>query len=278
MVFAHEFGHSFNVFHSRENNSAENIGEYSKDEYGDETCTMGHAFLKNQVLLEGKGLNPSHSPLPVCFNGSKSWYFGWYEDQHITFSAVDQKWEGKLIGQVDYPAAPDGDGTVYTVVLKLENIFPEAKEDLYVMFHRVPGSISGEYDNSNKVSVVQSDKAGSGVSHLKATLGASGEYISPSFNGQGQDLKLTVKSINVDQAPAYAEVVVEILGQPTLAPTSAPTKSSPPPTPAPSTSIPSSSMPVLAVPTTNVPLAPSTNFPTFDNIIDDDDDRTVSEK
>jgi hypothetical protein len=46
----------------------------------------------------------------------------------------------------------------------------------------------------------------------------------------------------------------------------------------PSTSIPSSSMLVLAVPTTNVPLAPSTNFPTFDNIIDDDDDRTVSEK
>ena len=42
----------------------------------------------------------------------------------------------------------------------------------------------------------------------------------------------------------------------------------------PSTSIPSSSMPVLAVPTTNVPLAPSTNFPTFDNI--DNDDQMVS--
>ena len=236
---------------------------------------QGHAFLKNQVLFEGKGLNPSHLPLPVCFNGSKSWYFGWYEDQHITFSAVDQKWEGKLIGQVDYPASSNEDGTVYTVVLKLENISPGANEDLYVMFHRVPGSVSMEYDNSNKVAVVQSDKAGSGVSHLKATLGASGEYISPSFNGQGQDLKLTVKSINVDQAPAYAEVVVEILGQPTLAPTSAPTKSSPM-TSAPSTSSPTSSMPVLAVPTTNMPLAPSTNFPTFDNIIDDDDDQMVS--
>jgi hypothetical protein len=50
----------------------------------------------------------------MCFNGAKSWFLEWYKEQHITFSAIDQKWEGKLFGQVDYPTFSNGGGVIYT--------------------------------------------------------------------------------------------------------------------------------------------------------------------
>jgi hypothetical protein len=76
---------------------------------------MGHAFLKNQFLDEKK--QETGGALPVCFNGPKSWRLGWFEEQHRhTFGADNNKWEGKLIGQVDYP---NSDGTEFKVILKL---------------------------------------------------------------------------------------------------------------------------------------------------------------
>jgi len=236
---------------------------------------MGHAFLKNQALSEGKGSDPSHQALPVCFNGAKSWTLGWYQDKHVTFTAVDQKWEGKLIGQVDYPTSSNGSGVVYTVVLKLQYITPGATFDYYVMFHRVPGNetYSSNYDNANKVSIVGMNRGGSTVTNLDKVLGTGESWTKPEFNGQGQDLKVTVKSIKVDQTPAFAEVVVEILGQPTSGPTTSPTKSIPM-TAAPTKSTPAPTSPPNPPPVpvprpTNVPLTPSTNPPTPDQ--DDDD-------
>ena len=248
LVSAHEFGHSIGIHHSRQSGSTEDIGKYDKEEYGDETCTMGHAFLKNQALSEGKGLDPSHQALPVCFNGAKSWTLGWYQDKHVTFTAVDQKWEGKLIGQVDYPTSSNGSGVVYTVVLKLQYITPGATFDYYVMFHRVPGNetYSSNYDNANKVSIVGMNRGGSTVTNLDKVLGTGESWTKPEFNGQGQDLKVTVKSIKVDQTPAFAEVVVEILGQPTSGPTSPPTSD---PTTEPTTSS-TSAAPTKSIQTT----------------------------
>jgi hypothetical protein len=52
-VLAHELGPSMGLVHSRDliDATKEDIGEYNNvangTEYGDKTCMMGHAFLKN---------------------------------------------------------------------------------------------------------------------------------------------------------------------------------------------------------------------------------------
>ncbi len=251
-VLAHEFGHSIGLLHSGEVNSSENLTGYPDiDEYGDESCMMGHAFLKNSLLQDKfeKGL-VRVPPLPVCFNGAKSWQLGWFEDKYLhthTFKADNKTWEGKLIGQVDYN--PNLNGTEFKIILKLEDL----PGDYYIMFHRVPGDdfpAIANYDNNNTVTIVNPKTPGGNArSNLEKVLRANETF-------QKDNFKVTVKSIeiNENQVPAFAEVAVEMLGQVTAVPTATPPTTSPP-----TTSLPTATT-TTAVPTTAEPTgSPSGN-------------------
>ena len=257
-VLAHEFGHSIGLLHSGEVNSSETLTGYDdKDEYGDESCMMGHAFLKNSLLQEkfedGSVRVP---PLPVCFNGAKSWQLGWFEDKYLhTFKADNKTWEGKLIGQVDYN--PNLNGTEFKIILKLEGLTGDLRPDYYIMFHRVPGDdfpADASYDNNNTVTIVT---PGNARSNLEKVLRANETF-------QKDNFKVTVKSIeiNENQVPAFAEVAVEMLGQVTAVPTSTPPTTSPPttslPTATTTTAMPTSTPPTTSPPTTSLPTATTT--------------------
>ena len=255
-VLAHEFGHSIGLRHSGEVNSSEDLLGYNKLEYGDESCMMGHAFLKNSLLQEKfeKGL-VRVPPLPVCFNGAKSWQLGWFEDKYLhTFKADNKTWEGKLIGQVDYN--PNLNGTEFKIILKLEDL----PGDYYIMFHRVPGDdfpAIANYDNNNTVTIVNPETIGKERSNLEKVLRANETF-------QKDNFKVTVKSIqiNENQVPAFAEVAVEMLGQVTAVPTSTPPTTSPPttslPTATTTTAMPTSTPPTTSPPATSLPTATTT--------------------
>jgi hypothetical protein len=151
----------------------------------------------------------------------------------------------KLIGRVDHPQPV---GSEFKVILKLENI----TKRYYVMFHRVPGEIATQYDNSNTISVVESPNQNEAflTSELIEEWSSSQHVLLADFNGPGKHLTLTVKSIDTINVPAFAEIVVEVLGQDTAVPTSAP----------PTTSSPTTSLPT-AIATTAMP-TPTTAKPT----------------
>jgi hypothetical protein len=273
-ILAHEFGHSMTLVHSGEVNSNEtNIGGFDRDEYGDESCMMGHAFLKNSFLQKKFETNPTGPPpLPVCFNGLKSWQLEWFEEEHRhTFirAANTPRWVGKLIGQVDYN--PNSDGKEFKIILKLEDpdTTKETPDDYYVMFHRVTGKAVNDYDNSNTVTIVSNDRIPPNTQGRKNARSNLEKVLRAGESFQKDNFKVTVKSININenQDPAFAEVDVEMLGQDTAVPTSTPPTTSPPttslPTATTTTAMPTSTPPTTSPPTTSLPTAtPTTAVPT----------------
>ena len=91
------------------------------------------------------------------------------------------------------------------------------------MFHHVtrPFTTEYNYDNPNTVTIVRSNNDPWSPSHLVKVLRTSEFHLEENFNGTGEQLKLTVKSINLSSDPAFADIVVEMLGQNTAVPTSA---------------------------------------------------------
>lgn len=247
------------------------------DHYGDESCMMGHAFLKNQFLMEIKTGEADGDfklgALPVCFNGAKYWQMGWLREasRHSFIAGKDTRWEGKLIGQVDYDESSNND---FKTVLKLET--PDgAGGDYYIMFHRVPSQFDGQYDKPNRVTIVNATKqlgrSAADRSFLTKSLASLEDFTIENFSGDDRHLKVSVKSIDTAQAPAYAEIVLEMLETPspsaapnTAVPTSRPLTSSPfatPTTPMPISSGPTT--PSTKTPATSPPSSPTTQSPSL---------------
>ena len=149
------------------------------------------------------------------------------------------------------------DGTNYKIILKLEARWPTQNEDLYVMFHHVTRPVTTEYNynNPDTVMIVRSDNNPWSPSHLVKVLKSSEFHLEENVNGTGKQLKLTVKSINLSSVPAFADIVVEMLGQDTVVPTSAT------PTTQPTTGQPTTTRPT-AKPTAEPTATPTTDKPT----------------
>ena len=211
-VQMHEIGHNLGMQHSGK----------GSNQYNDHSCLMG---------------NPSYSDdgPQICFNGAKSWSFGWFEDDSLAVDVVsNQNFDGLLVGVDDY-ANDRYTSNRHYVVLKV--IDPSQAEDYYIMFNRKKGFNGGVSFAADMVTVTASQP--NQVSWNKGNLDAnenSNEFAIDNFGESGRRLVVKVCDISYsseEELPDTARVLVymdndlscETTGttEPTSTPTAVPT-------------------------------------------------------
>ena len=107
-------------------------------EYADRTCMMGAHIYEND--------GPR-----MCFNGAKSWFFGWYSERggHVE---IQDSWHGKLAGIHAYLENETTEGE-HSVVAR---VGPSTTDNhLYLMFNRKEGVNDGVAGDGDMVTVVE---------------------------------------------------------------------------------------------------------------------------
>lgn len=183
IVLLHEIGHNLGHKHSGK-------GDLT---YGDTTCWMGaHSYLD-----EG----PSS-----CFNGAKSWYFGWYEDRHTSQTPSKRSMNIKLVGIDDYLKG-ETTSKEHTVILRIK----EGIEELYIMYNRAEGVNNGVPSDREKVTIVE-QKGDVAQSWFLGSLDEGEEYVKTNWNKSGKDLVIRVCSMIFGE-PDYAQVITYLKGE-----------------------------------------------------------------
>jgi surface protein len=142
----------------------------------------------------------------MCFNGAKSFNFGWYSSRTetlkiFTTNSLAFTKEYTLIGTADYQN-PNNDASSL-VVVKLETGSP----DFYIYFNRKIGINSEVREYGDHVMVVsQGDNPSQ--SWIVATFNTTGSYIITNAGGSKFDITVAVSSINLLSNPAKATVSV----------------------------------------------------------------------
>lgn len=211
MLQVHEIGHNLNKYHSGEGPSP----------YGDGTCMMGAHIYSDDAPQ-------------MCFNGAKSWYFGWYEDRHIEINPSSGSWEGKLVGVDDYVMKKITASDEY-VVAKID---ATSSTDLFLLYNRRKGVNSQVFEMGDMVTVV-AQKVPNYQSVLMAGLNEDSKpYRFPFWNGGKNALVIQVCE-RTNGSTDHARVLVYLddgsnafsCSPPANPPTSPPTMSpTPPPT------------------------------------------------
>lgn len=195
LVQMHEVGHSLGLRHSG----------YDGLTYGDTTC------------MEGAHLYEWDAP-EMCFNGAKSWYLGWYNDDekqgHQLVRPLEGSWSGKLTGINDYIHSSSYNDQEFKVVLKIEALHETTVDypDFYVMFNRKEGMNKGVQGFGDMVTVVSQHKEWGAQSWLDGTLdGANGSntFRHQNFDDSGFPLVIQVCDITFNSVTLdYATVIV----------------------------------------------------------------------
>ena len=188
----------------------------------------------------------------MCFNGAKSWQTGWYASKSTVVNpSTGGCFEGNLFGIADF-----GNAASSTVLLKINDL---SSTDYYVAFNRQTGINSGTMEAGNQVTVTRQGAEGTShaESELVAKLGQGGTW---SGAVAGKNMVVSVLSVNLANAPAFARVRISENGG-SCGPTSGSSKpTTRRPTSKPTTRRPTSK-PTTAPPTLNAPLP--TYYPTW---------------
>jgi len=184
-VLMHEIAHNLGHHHSGQGSSA----------YGDNSGMMG---------LQTYTTNAPRA----CFNGAKSWWFGWYSDRHTTITPTSGSMRLNMLSINDYLNGEATSDDQYTVA----RIVGQNEIDLFVMYNRAEGVNSEVGGYKDQVTIVhQSGK--SKQSWIDAGLSEKGtsEWRKHNWNGSGKTLVIKVCNI-VSGAPDYARVIVYLQG------------------------------------------------------------------
>lgn len=180
----------------------------------------------------------------MCFNGPKTYRFGWYKEYHVDLSGSTIFWRGTLVGFAEKNALADGDSDKMILRITSSN---SREDDYYVNFNRKIGMNADTKEGGDQVMVTARPpddylRSPRDQSWLEAKLSEGGKFSVPDFQGSGKSLTITVDSI-MGGTPRRATVTVQLgntegpppvqapTGVPTKPPNQAPTKAPVPPPP-----------------------------------------------
>ena len=205
--------------------------------------------------MMGYSYNLDNGPLQ-CFNPAKTYQLGWLNDKTVEVDPNNGRWEGVVIGAVDY-SNPNVDQNA-NVIIKVD--------DLYIGYNRKKGMNSEVHEAGDAIVIVQQGP-GYANSDFLATL--TSEDPIKIFNNFGGNDKNLVVELNerrswIDEVTIavyydnYQDTTDQIQRPPTGIPSFNPT---PPPTNRPT--FPQPTAPPTNRPTFPQPTALPTNPPTF---------------
>jgi len=142
----HEVGHNFGLAHSGKNG----------DDYGDKSGMMGYSFKSGDTPLQ-------------CFNPSKSYKLGWYQNSVVDWDPLTQgTWFGTIEGVADYKE----NSTTQTIVIRI--IRETNRKDLFVGYNRRKGINIGVVEHGDEVVIIE-DQDSYDVSNFVAGLHPNSE-------------------------------------------------------------------------------------------------------
>ena len=190
-VLMHELAHNFGHHHS---------GTHNTGPYGDDTGMMGR-----QVVQDG---GPH-----ACFNGAKSWWFGWYSDRHTEVTPTSESRILNMLSIDDYLNGQSSSRDQYTIA----RIVGTNEIDLFVMYNRAEGINSEVLGHKDQVTIVsQSGESEPSFLEVGLSVGDGDETLpfrwrKSNWNGSGKTLVIQLCE-NVTGNPDYAKVLVYLEG------------------------------------------------------------------
>lgn len=127
----HEMGHNFGHRHSGKNGIS----------YADDTGYMG-----NKALWTDEGSL-------MCFNAAKTWWFGWFSNNHRTVKVSSSAHSGILVSPAQSTMAASND--IVIRILAEGN----GNKDLYIVFNLAAGANAGVVGNRNQIVVIEQTSA-----------------------------------------------------------------------------------------------------------------------
>ena len=189
----------------------------------------------------------------MCYNPAKSFQIAsagaWYEDSVITWnsgSTNPKLWSGKVVGLADY----DNNPLNHPVSIKLTT---GTNTDYFLGFNRAKGVNSDNKQASDQVTIIETGANGIGYSQsfLTATLLQGQSYTFSNWQGSGKDMVVSVKTIDLNADPGFADVSLNFNNAP----------ETPAPMPKPTVK-PTTLAPVVINSPTKAPTKPPTYAPT----------------
>eukprot|EP00980_Cylindrotheca_fusiformis_P008450 scaffold1786_cov138-Cylindrotheca_fusiformis.AAC.8 len=164
----HEMSHNLGLAHS-----------WISQEIGFEETVMGSGFRIDEGPIRAK----------VCFNPSKSYQLGWYDDKSIQLYPETETWTGKIVGVGNYdPSREDA-----VVIIKIAG--KPGSDDYYIGFNHAIGYHIGTSVGVNKVKIVRQGM-GFAESWMEALLGSGESHIISNYLGSENHLMIRVAEID----------------------------------------------------------------------------------
>lgn len=184
LVQMHEFGHNLGQHHS-------GLGsDPIYDQYNDPTCWMGAHVYEDE--------GPAS-----CFNGAKSWDFGWYSSNSVEIDPQEKNSYFYLIGINDFL---NGEASSeHTTVVKIIGDL----ETLYMMYNKQEGINSGTAGYGDTVTIVHQPGPYE-ISWFRSGLNAGQKYEANNFRN-GKNLVVEVCEM-VSGMPDIAKTIVYLDG------------------------------------------------------------------
>lgn len=158
----------------------------------------------------------------MCFNGPKTYQFGWFSEFHQELSGDSIYWTGDLVGFAERGdltgSGPD------RMIIKIST--KDGSDPYFVHFNRMISFNIGTKEGQDQVLVARrADGTGYAQSWLEDKLSAGAVYTKTNFQGGADDLTITVNSIDRG-TPRRARVTIKLGSIPEtpapIAPTIAP--------------------------------------------------------